>query len=116
MKTDPMTATTKRAWRNRNAGLPADWERTATRRYPVGPIVELLTARLGPMMVVAADVGLRTEGATDARMGAAVGVAGHAFGQARRRGTISEITADRWATALGLHPAALWPGWWGVAS
>jgi hypothetical protein len=112
-----MTApATKRAWRNRNAGLPDDWQRTATRRYPTGPIVELLTARLGPVMVVAADVGLRTEGATDARMGAAVGVAGSTFEQARRRGTISEITADRWATALGLHPAALWPEWWQVSA
>lgn len=102
--------------RNRAEGLPADWQRTATRRYPVAPIVELLTARLGPVMVIAGDdgVGLRTVGATDARMGAMVGIVGRTFTQARQRGTISEITADRWATALGLHPADLWPEWWQV--
>jgi hypothetical protein len=82
--------------------VPDDWQRTATRRYPVGPIVELLTARLGPVMVVAAEADVAN------LLPGKQTVPG--------LGTISEITADRWATALGLHPAALWPEWWQVSA
>jgi hypothetical protein len=110
------TATAKRAWRNRSAGLPADWQRTATRRYPTGPVEAFLRARLGPFGLIGGEGSTESYGYTAARAATMLNVHTETYRRAVTRGTLDETTADRWATRLGLHPADLWPEWWQVSA
>lgn len=71
-------------------------------RLPVGPLLELVRHRYGP--------GSRRE------VAGRLGVDRATVDRAKRTG-LSELQADRWACAVGEHPAFVWgDDWWSLCA
>lgn len=67
-------------------------------RFPIGPLMAVVAGRGGPRVSLA-DVAW------------SVGVSDRTV-RRWKRGGLSRWSADRAATALALHPAEVWDGWW----
>lgn len=75
-------------------------------RYPLQPLLDAF----GTVNTRAGARNMEVD-CTTAALAEMMGVSPRAIHRWRAEG-LSELTADRAAVTLGLHPASIWPEWW----
>lgn len=85
-----------------------------TTTYPLAPLAEALNIELGK---IGGHTGRWHHGAPPeghTALAEALGVTTRRIRQLANEG-LSELVADRYASAIGRHPSWIWPNWWDEA-
>jgi len=83
---------------------------TCGRRWPIEPLEDALRAALGQQRDADSHADPHS-GFSVRRAADTLGVHRDSWHRWKRAGTLSDVTADHAAVALGLHPVEIWPDW-----
>jgi hypothetical protein len=81
---------------------------TAPARLPIGPLLDYIERRYGPLRINVTDPDLVLSALTYDDVAAILGVNRDSLGRWVRRGWLDELVAERIALDLVGHPSILW--------